>query len=63
MMELKAIAKDKGAGGVWVEPRSADCTKLDCRIKGPEDTPYEEGMFLLDCSLPDDYPFNPPKIK
>ena len=31
-------------------------------IKGPEDSPYEEGRFELELSLPDHYPFEPPKV-
>lgn len=34
-----------------------------CSISGPEDTPYEGGTFKLTLSLPDGYPFNPPKVK
>ena len=32
-------------------------------ILGPENTPYEGGMFHLSIVFPDNYPFNPPKIK
>eukprot|EP00461_Guttulinopsis_vulgaris_P001298 UN01298 len=32
-------------------------------IKGPEDTPYEDGVFLIDIELPAEYPFAPPKMK
>ena len=32
-------------------------------IFGPPDTPYEGGKFKLDITVPDTYPFNPPKIK
>lgn len=32
-------------------------------IKGPADTPYENGHFFLDICIPADYPYNPPKIK
>ncbi|SBT84969.1 ubiquitin-conjugating enzyme, putative [Plasmodium ovale] len=32
-------------------------------IKGPMGTPYEDGHFILDITIPNDYPYNPPKIK
>ncbi|KMZ98753.1 hypothetical protein PVNG_06581, partial [Plasmodium vivax North Korean] len=32
-------------------------------IKGPSGTPYEDGHFILDITIPNDYPYNPPKIK
>ena len=32
-------------------------------IIGPEDTPYENGIFKLEVKFPNEYPFRPPKIK
>ena len=32
-------------------------------IKGPQGTPYEAGKFIIDITLPADYPFVPPKMK
>lgn len=32
-------------------------------ITGPEDSPYEGGIFELDVSVTDRYPFEPPKVR
>lgn len=32
------------------------------RLSGPEDTPYEGGIFTVDIKIPDQYPFAPPKV-
>ena len=32
-------------------------------LKGPPDTPFEEGKFLLNINVPQDYPINPPKCQ
>ena len=31
-------------------------------IVGPEDTPYQQGLFLFDLRLPPSYPLEPPKV-
>ena len=32
-------------------------------LKGPEGTPYEGGVFFVDIVIPQQYPFEPPKMK
>merc|ERR1712093_232884 len=32
-------------------------------LVGPSATPYEGGHFVLDISIPEEYPYSPPKVK
>ncbi|CAD6575432.1 MAG: Ubiquitin-conjugating enzyme E2 7 [Cyphobasidiales sp. Tagirdzhanova-0007] len=32
-------------------------------IKGPDETPFEGGIFIAKLSFPKDYPLNPPKMR
>ena len=36
---------------------------LRIEITGPENSPYENGIFELDLSITDRYPFEPPKLR
>ncbi len=31
-------------------------------LKGPKDTPFENGIFKISINMPTDYPFKPPKM-
>lgn len=37
--------------------------ELEAQIQGPEGSPYEKGIFKLSISIPDRYPFEPPKVR
>lgn len=39
-----------------------DFFEWEALIKGPEETPYEGGIFRAKLSFPRDYPLNPPKV-
>jgi ubiquitin-protein ligase len=36
------------------------CVQVRCIITGPQDTPYECGMFVFDVFFPEGYPNVPP---
>ena len=41
----------------------SDYSRLQGKIVGPPGTPFQGGTFLLDITIPESYPFNPPKVK
>ncbi|KAK4767126.1 hypothetical protein SAY86_014876 [Trapa natans] len=61
--ELQECRKDFEASGIKVTPRGDSLSRLVGTIPGPIDTPYEGGTFHLDITLPDAYPFYPPKMQ
>lgn len=50
---------------IFVEPagNGDDLTHLRGQFKGPPDTPYEGGTYVVDIKIPSDYPFRPPLMK
>ncbi|VEN43977.1 unnamed protein product [Callosobruchus maculatus] len=40
-----------------------DKLMLESKIKGPEGSPYESGVFTLEIQIPERYPFAPPSIR
>lgn len=40
-----------------------DMTNFTILLKGPENTPYEDGKYRMQIKLPHDYPHDPPEIK
>lgn len=45
------------------EVNTADTHKWIVAINGPEDTPFEDGIFYFGVKLPNDYPFKPPRVR
>ncbi|KAG5035777.1 hypothetical protein AAZX31_04G182000 [Glycine max] len=61
--ELVECSKDAEGSGIKVCPKSDNLVLLIGTIPGPVGTPYEGGIFQIDITLPDGYPFEPPKMK
>ena len=50
--------------GITAGPVNEDDMFLwEALIQGPEETPYEGGIFPAELKFPKDYPLNPPKMK
>jgi ubiquitin-protein ligase len=49
--------------GIYLLVNQSNIRSQKALILGPKDTPYENGYYAFDISIPDDYPFNPPKVK
>ncbi|XP_015882249.1 ubiquitin-conjugating enzyme E2 27 [Ziziphus jujuba] len=62
--ELQECSRDVEKSGIKVSPKSdGSLARLIGTIPGPVGTPYEGGTFQIDISLPDGYPFEPPKMQ
>lgn len=61
-IELKEVCKDDKTSGVTAQMVGDDVRHLKGKIKGPTGTPYEGGVFEIDITLPNQYPFVPPKM-
>lgn len=56
------LAEDPPPGVVaWPVDGASD--RLEAQLTGPEETPYSEGSFHLEISVPPRYPFEPPKVR
>ena len=60
--EIKEI-QDSGNAGVSASFYQNDSNHWKGVIKGPPDTPYHNGTFVVDIIIPPNYPFVPPKMK
>jgi len=49
--------------GISAWPRNDALDLLEAVVTGPEDTPYEGGLFELEINIPESYPNEPPKVR
>ncbi len=60
--EFDELVKNKSTEFA-VNQVNADLFHWKAIIKGPPDTVYEHGKFQIDVVIPDEYPYQPPKMK
>ena len=58
--EYKVLKKDSNQFSL--EPIGASMSEWSAILQGPKDTPYENGEFKMKITIPQMYPFSPPKV-
>lgn len=63
MAEYKQISTNP-PDGIAAGPVTEDnFFEWEAAITGPENTPFQDGVFIAKLSFPQDYPLNPPKMR
>ena len=57
------VQSDINEVGIYCHIDESNIQNIKALIIGPKNTPYENGFYLFNITFPDDYPFNPPKVK
>ena len=57
------IFKEDPVKGVSIDFNEDDIYNWNFILEGPEDTPWEGGMFKGKIQFPENYPFKPPKVQ
>ena len=61
--EINAINTKNEENNITAGPKNENnIFQWSATILGPEGSPYEDGTFILDIDIPNNYPFKPPKI-
>lgn len=61
--ELGDIQSETSSGFFAQALNDQDVSRLQASFPGPPDTPYEGGVYVVDITIPHEYPFRPPVMK
>jgi ubiquitin-protein ligase len=64
--ELKVLATSlpcEAGGSIFCSFISSNLSLAEALISGPEDTPYEHGLYLFSIQIPSEYPKSPPIVQ
>eukprot|EP01080_Neovahlkampfia_damariscottae_P012445 gene12445-6197_t len=62
LKETQSLFKDPPPG-ISAVPHDENARYFDVVMQGPEESPFEGGVFQLELFLPDTYPMQPPKVR
>eukprot|EP00878_Enallax_costatus_P046972 GHUV01057315.1.p1 GENE.GHUV01057315.1~~GHUV01057315.1.p1 ORF type:complete len:111 (+),score=19.20 GHUV01057315.1:185-517(+) len=60
--ELKRLERQPPPG-ISAMPLGNSIREVEVQLQGPSESPFEAGLFKLRISVPDRYPFEPPKVQ
>ena len=63
LQEYRALTNNPPEGITAGPVSEDDLLHWECLIQGPEDTPFEGGVFPAELKFPKDYPLAPPSMK
>merc|ERR1712110_864745 len=62
LKETQKLTQDP-VPGIEAHPDEKNARYFHIEVKGPTDSPYENGKFKLELFLPEEYPMAPPKVR
>lgn len=62
LQETERLVSDP-VPGISAEPHDDNLRYFQVTIEGPQQSPYENGVFELELFLPEDYPMEAPKVR